>query len=82
MAFSEPNFALLVYVNKTGYQRRCLPSDFPLWNSSVYGYFEKLPNNKIFEIINNILFHLRERQGRSKHPSLICIDSQSVKGDI
>ena len=72
----------IFYVNKTGCQWRCLPSYFPLWNS-VYGYFRKLSNNKIFEIINNILVSLeRKRQGRFTNPSLICIDSQSVKGDV
>ena len=72
----------IFYINKTGYQWRYLPSDYPPWQS-VHRYFTKLTNEGVFEKINDFLRErVREKAGRKKTPSLVCIDSQSVKGDV
>ena len=72
----------IFYINKTGCQYRYLPSDYPPWQS-VHRYFTKLTNEGVFEKINDFLRErVREKAGRNKTPSLVCIDSKSVKGDI
>ena len=72
----------IFYINKTGCQYRYLPSDYPPWQS-VHRFFTKLTNEGVFEKINNFLRErVREKAGRNKTPSLVCIDSQSVKGDV
>ena len=72
----------IFYINKTGCQWRYLPSDYPPWQS-VHRYFTKLTNEGVFEKINDFLRErVREKEGRKKTPSLVCIDSKSVKGDI
>ena len=72
----------IFYINKTGCQYRYLPSDYPPWQS-VHRYFTKLTNEGTFEKINDFLRErLREKAGRKKTPSLVCIDSQSVTGDV
>ena len=72
----------IFYINKTGCQYRYLPSDYPPWQS-VHRYFTKLTNEGVFEkIISFLRERVREKAGRKKTPSLVCIDSQSVKGDI
>jgi putative transposase len=72
----------IFYINKTGCQYRYLPSDYPPWQS-VHRYFTKLTNEGVFEKINNFLRErVREKAGRNKTPSLVCIDSQSVKEDV
>ena len=72
----------ILYVNKTGCQWRYLPKDFPPW-SSVYHYFRLLNRTGVFIMINAVLgFIIRAKSGRTPTPSLICIDSQSVSGDV
>ena len=72
----------IFYINKTGCQWRYLPGDFPPWNA-VYSYFRRLSSKKIFEKINiHLNAKVREKSGRNINPSLFCIDSQSVHGDV
>ena len=72
----------IFYVNKTGCQWRYLPSDYPPWQS-VHRYLTQLNNRGIFEKINNTLrVMVRQKVNRKESPSLVCIDSQSVKGDV
>ena len=72
----------IFYVNKTACQWRYLPSDYPSWQSS-HRYLTQLNNRGIFEKINNALREkVREISNRNKTPSLVCIDSQSVKGEV
>ena len=72
----------IFYINKIGCQWRYLPSDDPPWQS-VHRYFTKLTNKGVFEKINDFLRErVREKSGEKKTPSLVCIDSQSVKGDV
>ena len=72
----------ILYINKTGCQWRYLPKDFPPW-SSVFHYFRHLHRKGIFLLINSVLtIMVRAKSGRAPDPSLLCIDSQSVKGDV
>ena len=72
----------ILYINKTGGHWRYLPKDYPPW-SSVYQYFKHLSRKKMFEYINSVLsVMIRANCGRALTPSLVCIDSQCVKGDV
>ena len=72
----------IFYLNKTGCHWRYLPSDFPPWGN-VYHFFQNLTDRGVFEKINTALRkEIRTRDNRDKDPSLICIDSQSIKGDV
>ncbi|MFG3188740.1 IS5 family transposase [Streptomyces omiyaensis] len=67
------------YVDRTGVQGRCLPHDFPPWNTA-YGYFAKWADEGVFAQLNGLLRQLlREEEGRSGEPSACVIDAQSVK---
>jgi len=51
----------------------------PNWQA-VYYYFDKWKTNGLLEKINLALNKLdRKSQGREEYPSILCIDSQSVK---
>ena len=72
----------ILYIMKTGCFWEYLPSDFPAWKS-VYHYFMILSNNDIWEEINaHLRKTVRKSVGRDENPSLVAIDSQSVKGDV
>lgn len=67
------------YVLSTGCQWRALPHDFPAWQT-VYGYFLELSRQGVWEEINQILRRgLRGQEGREAEPSVLIMDSQSVK---
>lgn len=69
----------ILYVVRTGCQWRALPHDFPPWQT-VYGYFRKLMAAGVWEEINTVLRQgLRQQDGRDPEPSVVIIDSQSVK---
>lgn len=69
----------MLYVNHTGCQWRELPHDFPPWQT-VYGYYEELVTKGVWEEINTILRRgVRQQAGRDAEPSVVIIDSQSVK---
>lgn len=69
----------MLYVNHTGCQWRDLPHDFPPWQT-VYGYFEDLVEAGVWKEINDILRRgVRQQAGRDPEPSVVIIDSQSVK---
>lgn len=72
----------ILYLNKTGCQWRYLPNDFPHWKA-VYSYFLRLSSKGVFEKINlHLSKQYRIKVGRDENPSLFCIDSQSVDGDV
>ncbi|MFR9650851.1 MAG: transposase [Rikenellaceae bacterium] len=72
-------FNAILYLLKTGWQWRMLPSDFPSWNT-VHYYFQKWSREGVFEEINDVLRKcLRRKQGSRSPPSIDLIDSQSVK---
>ena len=63
----------------TGSQWRNLPSDFPKWYS-VYYYFRKWKKDNTLDRLNSGLNQLeRKRQSKNAIPSLLSIDSQSIK---
>jgi len=64
---------------RVGGQWRNLPEGFPNWQL-VYYYFSKWKRDGTLERLNFSLNQReRERVGKEASPSLLCIDSQSVK---
>ncbi|MEW2581648.1 IS5 family transposase [Streptomyces syringium] len=69
----------ILYVDRTGVPWRCLPHDFPHWNT-VYGYFAKWADEGVFTQLNGLLRQLlREKEGRDGETSACVTDAQSVK---
>ena len=69
----------ILYILRTGCQWRNLPLCFPHWRA-VNHYFEKWKKDSTFEAINQKLnADDRTREGREPCPSLLCVDSQSVR---
>jgi putative transposase len=69
----------ILYVTVSGIQWRLMPHDLPNW-SSVYGYFRHWRNTGIWQHIHDTLrAQVRQQEGRHKHPTAGCLDSQSVK---
>jgi transposase len=69
----------IFYITRTGCQWRYLPINYPPWNT-VYYYFKKFKENGLIERINLMLCKkLRQQENKNPEPSLIIIDSQSVK---
>lgn len=69
----------ILYILRTGVQWRNLDARYPAWQS-VYYYFRLWSKDGTLESLNAAL-NQRERlsQGKKATPSLVCIDSQSVK---
>ena len=69
----------LLYMVRTGCQWRNLPTTYPHWRAVNY-YFEKWKRDGTIQKINDAL-NQRDRleSGKEGLPSLMCIDSQSVK---
>mgnify|MGYP002642157987 CR=1 FL=1 len=69
----------MLYLVHTGCQWRELPHDFPPW-STVHGYFRELRQAGIWPEINSFLRRgVRQQAGRDPEPSVVIMDSQSVK---
>jgi len=69
----------IFYLLVSGIQWRMLPKDFPKWQS-VYYYFRQWRLDGRFKRIHDSLrAQLRDKEGRHKHPTAGCLDSQSVK---
>ena len=67
------------YVVRTACQWRNLPTDFAPW-PTVYHYFRQWKRAGLWEQIHTHLReHLRQVEGRRRHPTAAIIDSQSVK---
>lgn len=73
-------FDAILYITRTGVQWRNLPQiEYPDWQA-VYYYFDKWKKDKTIELINLKLIELeRAQKGRKLSPSLLLVDSQSVK---
>ena len=69
----------IFYLLRSGVQWRNLEKNYPPW-SSVYYYFRIWKSNGTLEKINTAL-NKQERinQGKAATPSMVCIDSQSIK---
>lgn len=69
----------IMYVVTHGCKWRGLPKDFPPWRT-VYGYFADLQERGRWRHIHYDLYGMvRKVAGRDEQPSLLVIDSQSVK---
>jgi len=69
----------LLYLDRTGCSWRMLPHDLPPWQA-VYAYFRKLQRAGTWTVVNDCLRErIRQEGGREGEPSLMIIDSQSVK---
>lgn len=69
----------ILYVLRTGGSWAMLPHDFPNVET-VKTYFYKLQRDGTWENINDILRErVRQQSGREGEPSLLILDSQSVK---
>ncbi len=69
----------LFYKNKTGCQWQMLPHEYP-HPSTVYWYLKKWTDNGAWKRINDdLVIRVRRKVGKEDSPSLVIIDSQSVK---
>lgn len=69
----------LLFVTRTGLQWRNLPKEFPKW-TIVYYYFRRWTKDGTFDTLNLYLGQLeRYLSDKEADPSLVCIDSQSIK---
>jgi transposase len=69
----------IFWIVRTGTQWRNLDSKYPKWQS-VYYHFYRWSRNGTIDTINQALNKLvRLQAGRAALPSLMCVDSQSVK---
>lgn len=67
------------YICRTGCQWRCLPSSFAPW-SAVYYYFRRWQLNGLWQTLTDAVNQAdRLAAGRPATPSLVCLDSQSVR---
>ncbi|NJR62411.1 MAG: transposase [Cyanobacteria bacterium CRU_2_1] len=58
---------------------RAIPKHFPAWQT-VYGYYRLWVRLGVWEQINDALVRqVRQAEGREEEPSLVIIDSQSVR---
>lgn len=69
----------LMYITRTGCQWRNLPVNFPNWRAVNY-YFERWKRDGTLLSMNDTL-NMNDRvcEGREATPSLLCVDSQSVR---
>ena len=69
----------LRYQNRTGCQWELLPHDLPPTGAVRY-YFDVWKRDKLDRRINDVLLMMvREKAGRTADPSLVVLDSQSVR---
>lgn len=69
----------ILSINRTGVQWRELDSKYPPWQS-VYYHFRQFKLRGIWEqLLDSLVIKERVRQKREETPSLLAIDSQSVK---
>lgn len=70
----------IFYILKTGCHWRMLPKDFPPY-TTVYHYFKKWKDSGLWAQLNRFLCRRARRlAGKNPNPSLLIIDSQSIKG--
>jgi len=69
----------IFWINNTGSQWRNLESKYPPWQTVFY-HFTQLKVRGIWEqLLDFLVVMTREKNGRDASPSLLAIDSQSVK---
>lgn len=69
----------ILYWADNGIKWRAMPHDLPSW-STVYDYYSRWTKIGVWEQINQkLLKTVRKIEGRDEEPSLVIIDSQSVR---
>ena len=69
----------IFYLVRTGCQWRLLPNDFPPWGT-VWWHFRRWRLDGVWTRIHRALFATaRQKAGREPCPSVVIMDSQSVK---
>ena len=69
----------ILYQNRTGCQWRLIPRDFPNWHT-VRHYYDRWRADGTWERLNEALnVRVRARAGKEPTPSVLIVDSQSVK---
>jgi putative transposase len=69
----------IFYLLRTGCQWRLLPREFPVWGT-VYHYFRNWQNAGVWNCLQKAIYeHVRTQAGRGACPSVVIMDSQSVK---
>ena len=69
----------ILYVLRTGCQWRYLPNEYPNYNS-VYYHYRQWCRKGTWETVNTVLREqVRTEAGRQAKPSVVVIDSQSVR---
>ena len=69
----------ILYLDRTGYQWRMIPGDFPP-SGTVRYYFDKWnEDGTLLEIHDTLRRKVREQPGRAAEPTACIIDSQTVK---
>ncbi len=69
----------IFYLLRTGCQWRLLPREFPVWGT-VYHYFRSWKNAGVWACVQQTIYErLRTQAGRAPCPSVVIMDSQSVK---
>jgi putative transposase len=69
----------IFYVVGGGIKWRMLPHEYPKW-PSMYWYFRQWRDTGAWQRLHDTLrVQVRQQEGRHKHPTAGCLDSQSVK---
>lgn len=69
----------IFYLLRTDCQWRLLPREFPAWGT-VYHYFRSWKNAGVWTCIQRIIYErVRRQAGKAACPSVVSMDSQSVK---
>jgi transposase len=69
----------ILYQSRTGCQWEYLPHDLPP-RSAAYYYFAKWRDDGTDQTVHDLLrWHAREKKGRKADPSLVVLDTQSVR---
>ena len=69
----------LCYLTKTGCQWRMLPHDFPKWQLVAYYFYKWVADGTLLEMNDYLREEIRIKVGKDPEPSLVIMDSQSVK---
>jgi len=69
----------IFFINNTGVQWRNLDSKYPPWETVFYHFTQFKVRGVWEEILDSLVVMERKRQEKEASPSLLAIDSQSVK---
>jgi len=69
----------IFYIARTGCQWRYLPRDFGKWNSIAKTFYRWRDSGLLQKVHDQLHQQARLKAGRDKQPSMVILDSQSVK---